>query len=121
MSEDEKMNFYIVPQQWNRYTYVLNNPLRLTDPSGLEVYDGTVSEEQQAIIRKALQNIAKNGNKEQRGVANWILKNDILISLVAAEATTVDGKAGLQSDNGGAFDKDASRKATFLRKKPLVI
>jgi RHS repeat-associated protein len=24
------------PQSWNRYTYVLNNPLRYIDPSGLE-------------------------------------------------------------------------------------
>jgi RHS repeat-associated protein len=26
------------PQNWNRYTYVWNSPLRLTDPSGLNVY-----------------------------------------------------------------------------------
>jgi len=26
------------PQSWNRYTYVLNNPLRYTDPDGLETY-----------------------------------------------------------------------------------
>jgi hypothetical protein len=27
------------PQSWNRYAYVWNNPLRLIDPNGLEVYD----------------------------------------------------------------------------------
>lgn len=27
------------PQSWNRYTYVLNNPLRLVDPTGLESQD----------------------------------------------------------------------------------
>jgi RHS repeat-associated protein len=104
MSEDEKMNFYSVSQQWNRYTYVLNNPLKLTDPTGMEVYDGTVSEEQQRIIRESLQNIAKNGNKEQRAVANWILKNDILISLVSS-SSVVDGTAGLQSGNVDALNK----------------
>jgi hypothetical protein len=31
------------PQTWNRYAYVLNNPLRLVDPEGL---DGSNTEEQ---------------------------------------------------------------------------
>jgi RHS repeat-associated protein len=104
MSEGEKMSFYIVPQQWNRYTYVLNNPLKLTDPTGMEVYDETVSEEQQRIIRQALENIAKFGNKEQRVIANWILKNNILITLVAS-ASTISGSAGLQSGSAGALSQ----------------
>lgn len=104
MSEDEKINFYNVPQQWNRFIYVLNNPLKLTDPTGMEVYDGTVSEQQQRIIRQSLDNIARNGNREQRAGANWILKNDILITLVAS-GSTVSGTAGLQSGNAGALSQ----------------
>ena len=34
-----------VPQSWNRYTYVLNNPLVLTDPSGLDWYFNSKSGE----------------------------------------------------------------------------
>lgn len=27
------------PQRWNRYAYVMNNPLRMTDPSGMDMVD----------------------------------------------------------------------------------
>ena len=54
------------PQSWNRYSYVLNNPLRLIDPDGLYVFDSSVSEEEKkkfnaalAQARANLQQIAK--------------------------------------------------------------
>jgi RHS repeat-associated protein len=51
------------PQSWNRYSYVLNNPLRLIDPSGLYEFDSSVSEEQRkkfiAGFNQAKANLAK--------------------------------------------------------------
>jgi RHS repeat-associated protein len=34
-------NVLFKPQRWNRYAYALNNPLRMTDPSGMEPEEGT--------------------------------------------------------------------------------
>jgi RHS repeat-associated protein len=35
-ADQDELNLYLQhPQIWNRYTYVLNNPLRLVDPEGL--------------------------------------------------------------------------------------
>jgi RHS repeat-associated protein len=36
------------PQSWNRYSYVLNNPVRLIDPTGYEAEDGTNPDQAQA-------------------------------------------------------------------------
>lgn len=51
------------PQSWNRYSYVLNNPLRLIDPSGLYEFDSSVSQEQRkkfiAGFNQAKANLAK--------------------------------------------------------------
>jgi hypothetical protein len=88
MSEDEKAAFMLMPQQWNRYTYCLNNPLKLIDPTGLEVYDPNVDEEAQKNIHNALVEISKNGTKQQRVIANFILKNDVLIGLVHGDNST---------------------------------
>jgi len=42
------------PQSWNRYSYVLNNPLRLIDPDGLYVFDSSVSAEERKKFNEAL-------------------------------------------------------------------
>jgi len=35
-SADAYLGNLLRPQSWNRYVYVLNNPLTLVDPTGLE-------------------------------------------------------------------------------------
>jgi RHS repeat-associated protein len=43
-SADPILDGIFVPQMWNRYAYALNNPLTLTDPSGLSVLCKTVAD-----------------------------------------------------------------------------
>jgi RHS repeat-associated protein len=53
------------PQSWNRYSYVLNNPLRLIDPDGLYVFDKDVDPEQRKKFNEAL--AQARGNLQQIG------------------------------------------------------
>ena len=48
-----------VPQSWNRYTYVLNNPLSLVDPTGL--VDDDAQQKQQQQQKQAEQQIPQQG------------------------------------------------------------
>jgi RHS repeat-associated protein len=50
-----------LPQSWNRYTYVLNNPLRLTDPSGLDAQDP-----QEDDLRRQQQELERQRQELQR-------------------------------------------------------
>jgi RHS repeat-associated protein len=38
------------PQSWNRYAYVLNNPVRLIDPNGLDDAEATDSQEKKQVV-----------------------------------------------------------------------
>jgi RHS repeat-associated protein len=51
------------PQSWNRYSYVLNHPLELTDPLGLFVFVSSVTEEQRKGFRSGLATAQANLQK----------------------------------------------------------
>jgi RHS repeat-associated protein len=77
---DKFHNYLSNPQHWNHYAYVLNNPLRYTDPRGLLEYDTTLldkkihvyiddslSDKRQNELKgkldSAISNINSNGDK----------------------------------------------------------
>jgi RHS repeat-associated protein len=66
------------PQSWNRYAYVLNNPLRYTDPLGL--YDWAP-----CGCRKGDTSCEEEYRKKQEAFRNW------LASLRSAQATFKEG------------------------------
>jgi len=39
------------PQSWNRYSYLLNNPLRLIDPTGLDDVEATEREILKQVVK----------------------------------------------------------------------
>jgi hypothetical protein len=80
-------------QNWNKYIYVTNNPLRYSDPTGLERYDSSVTAAEQKAISEALRYIAKNGNKQQRDIANAIINSNLTFSVAAASVVGGSGSA----------------------------
>jgi RHS repeat-associated protein len=57
------------PQRWNRYAYGRNNGLRYTDPTGLFVFDASVTDRQKSAFRSALasaERAARNLSSNER-------------------------------------------------------
>ena len=103
MSEEKKARFLSSPQQWDRYTYAMNNPLKFLDPTGLEVYDpDSVSEENQRRIHDALVRISIQGTSEQRRIARHILKNAVLINVIGSGSTITGGANLINRDAANA-------------------
>jgi RHS repeat-associated protein len=51
------------PQSWNRYSYTMNNPLALSDPTGLYVFDSSVDPKQRKKFNAGLAQAKANLEK----------------------------------------------------------
>ncbi len=77
------------PQTWNRYPYVLNNPLSLIDPDGLETKELT-SEDIEKAAKEALADSEEGANPVD-------VANEALNSLGDFSASGADIAAGLEA------------------------
>jgi RHS repeat-associated protein len=69
------------PQTWNRYNYALNNPLKITDPTGL--YDVTCTDKKckkaAAELKKGLTDLQKKADKMNDGLAKQRLETSLKV------------------------------------------
>lgn len=71
------------PQTWNRYNYVLNNPLKFSDLLGLFEYLPGTSNDDQKRIKKAYDELVKARGKYKVGSKQYNAINDSLNALGA--------------------------------------
>jgi hypothetical protein len=69
------------PQTWNRYNYVLANPLKFSDPLGLFEYDASVSQSDRNRIDKAYEAAEKARDKYKPGTKQYNAINKALTAL----------------------------------------
>ncbi len=71
------------PQTWNRFNYVLGNPLKLFDPSGFFEYVAGTSGDDIKRINKAYDQLLKARNKYKQGSKEYEAINRSLTALGA--------------------------------------
>ena len=65
------------PQSWNRYSYVLNNPLRLLDPTGLVDVEATEEEMAKQVVKPLEDKVIEKRLTEIRSTAKPLSPGEI--------------------------------------------
>ncbi len=85
-----------MPQSWNRFTYVLNNPLRLIDPDGMEdePAEQVVNIGKDKVINKKLKEIQNKAKPLDKGVTPVPTK----VAIIPGEQTTLNNATIVEPD-----------------------
>jgi len=96
----------INPQSWNRYTYTLNNPLRFTDPTGLQ-------EEDHSGLGKADPCKLHKCQKDSSGNVYYLDGNGDEIWVINAEQVVPDAERGFLTVEQ-ALQQQEQRRQSFI-------
>ena len=104
------------PQTWNRYSYALNNPLKITDPTGL--YNVACGSDKQCIkaakdLKNGLSDLQKKADKMKNGDQKTRLENSLKAMGTQNDGNNVNVSFGATKGGGAGETVPVSDPQTY--------
>jgi RHS repeat-associated protein len=104
------------PQTWNRYTYALNNPLKIVDPTGL--YNVACGSDKQCLkaasdLKNGLSDLQKKADKMKNGDQKTRLENSLKAMGTQNDGNNVNVSFGATKGGGAGETVPVSDPQTY--------